>query len=83
MRVKAAGLLESILTTAPAPAVEAGTIPSGSMEGPISMPLEKLPDADDLTWPTDLSLFDRAFADSVLDFGLDPNWYNNINWLEN
>lgn len=82
MRVKAVGLLESILSTAPATSVEAGAIASHAVDAPISMPLDKLPDVDDLTWTTDLSWFNRAFADSVLDFEVDPAWYNSINWQD-
>lgn len=82
MRVKAVGLLESILSTGPTPAVATEAIPPHSMELPLPIPSERLPSADELTWPTDLSLFDRAFADSVLEFDLDPSWYENINWQD-
>lgn len=82
MRVKAVGLLESILSAAPTTSVEAGAIASHAVDAPISMPLDKLPDVDDLTWTTDLSWFNRAFADSVLDFEVDPAWYNSINWQD-
>lgn len=82
MRVKAVGLLESILSTAPTTSTGAGAIASHSMDAPITMPLDKLPDVDDLTWTTDLSWFNRAFAESVLDFDVDPAWYNSINWQD-
>lgn len=70
MRVKAAGLLESIIADTQA-SIDASRdeTPDSSFGRPI--------DPLDMTWPTDLSLFDQAFADSVLDFDLDKGIYAN------
>lgn len=64
MRVKATRLLETILSDTSA----SSSIGNGT-DSPASFPEESL-GADNMAWPVDLSLFDQAFADSVLNFDL-------------
>ncbi|ETN41502.1 uncharacterized protein HMPREF1541_03438 [Cyphellophora europaea CBS 101466] len=83
MRIKGAGLLESILDN---PQDTSSTSPermdiekaSAATDNVAPSTPEGLPFAEDLAWPAELPLFDRGFADSVLDFDLDQSWYESI-----
>lgn len=79
MRLKSAGLLEAILdshdnalTTSTPPGVDAEH--ESREESAALQAIESLP--QDLVWPADLPVFDRAFlAESVLNFDVDQDWF--------
>ena len=84
MRAKAASLLESILAN------EHNTLPRDGQEDSSATAIRSgianpvgngaftdLVFSDIVSWPTEVSLFDSAFANSVLDFDLDQGWFDN------
>lgn len=81
MRIKGAGLLEAILDSHPDD-ISSSKLPGGNgehgnrEESATSLEIDSLA-PEDLAWPADLPVFDRAFlAESVLDFDVDQAWYD-------